>query len=96
MLPIDMFRYYLNQKNYRFCITILQKEVKNILIQNIQKQDPTFQYTTLTELKTHCYSCLSEQEGKIAMQLYMLSIKDIPEIYELKKLLTMYQSLINL
>lgn len=83
----------LMEKNYSYCIYILHQEIKNILINQIKAIDKNFEYTNLKNLKNKCTQCLDYNKGLISIEFYNLSMHQENELYELDRLLEIYNSL---
>jgi CRISPR/Cas system endoribonuclease Cas6 (RAMP superfamily) len=93
MINQDMLNYYFKNKNYNFCISILNNEIIETLVKRIKKENPNYQYNSIIDLKINCFSYLSETEQKIASQLETFSLEEYPEEYELNILLNIYKKL---
>ena len=83
------------QKNYSYCIYILDKEITSILIQKVQKIDKNFSYSTLQNLKESCMKNLDYEIKLLVTDFYNLSINKENELIELNKLLDIYNDLKN-
>lgn len=83
------------QKNYSYCIYILDKEITSILIQKVQKIDKNFSYSTLQNLKESCMKNLDYETKLLVTDFYNLSINKENELIELNKLLDIYNDLKN-
>lgn len=92
----DEFFQLLNSKDYVSCIGMLRKEIINDLTKKIQKENPSYKYSMLSDLKTACFKYLDYDEQHVACMLYDFDNMEKSPEDEISQLLEMYKILVDI
>lgn len=87
------FEIKLKNKKIDECVSILRKELIEILTKKIQEKDRYFKYSTTKDLHNKAKTCLEQQYSEIASRLYSFDIMYELDEYKLDEMLEMYKIL---
>lgn len=88
---VELIAHFKN-KDYIYCINILQKDIKEKLVNRVKLFKPDYKYTNLFDLKENCYKFLSDKEKLYITILSRYYEEEHPSICELNSLLDIYSS----
>lgn len=87
------FEIKLKNKKIDECVSILRKELIEILTKKIQEHDKYFKYSTTKDLYNKAKKCLNQQYSEISSRLYNFDIMYELDEYKLDEMLEMYKIL---
>lgn len=87
------FENKLKNKKIDECVSILRKELIEILTKKIQENDKYFKYSTTKDLHNKAKKCLKQEYSEIASRLYNFDIMYELDEYKLAEMLEMYKIL---
>lgn len=81
------------EKDYSYCIYLLNNEINDILTNKIKKFNTSFSYTNLDDLKLNCIKYLDYDTAINVIDYYNISIHKNSNISKMNKLLDIYKNL---
>jgi len=89
MINNNAFKNYFYEKKYSACVLILKNKISSFVVSQIQKIDPEFSYTTVTDLITSSDFYL--QNSIIANQL-QLALRHEDPLEQIQSLLSICEN----
>lgn len=87
------FEIKLKNKKIDECVSVLRKELIEMLTKKIQEKDKYFKYSTTKDLCNKAKICLDQKYSEIASRLYNFDIMYELDEYKLDEMLEMYKIL---
>lgn len=89
---IELKKYILNRE-YMKCINLLNKNIKQILVNKIKEQDKEFEYVNLVNLRSRCIQLLDVSDILVIEELCDLQMEELNTEYEVMELMNLYERL---